>query len=51
MRYQVEITNTPGSCLIQIVVHENGVPNRMSFAFLFMEQDKAVKRDSQLLRN
>jgi len=37
IQYQVEMSNTPGSCLIQNVVHENKVPSRMSFAFLFME--------------
>jgi len=51
IQYRVEMTNTPGSCLIQNVVHENRVPSRMPFAFLFIEQDKAVKQDSQLLRN
>jgi len=51
IQYQVEMMNTPGSCLIQNVVHESRVPSRMSFAFLFMEQNKAVKQDSELLRN
>ena len=51
IQYQVEMTNTQGGCLIQSVVRENRIPSRMSFAFLFMEQDKAVKHDSQILRN
>jgi uncharacterized repeat protein (TIGR01451 family) len=41
VQYQVEITNTPGSCRIQNVICENRIPSRMSFAFLSMEQDKA----------
>jgi hypothetical protein len=51
IQYQVEMTKTPGGCLIQNVVCEDRIPSRVSFAFLFMEQDKAVKQDSQLLRN
>jgi hypothetical protein len=51
IQYQVEMTNTPGGCLIKNVALESRMPSRMSFAFLFMEQDKAVKQDSHILRN
>jgi hypothetical protein len=50
IQYQMEMSNTPGCRLIQDVVRENRIPNRMYFAFLFMEQDKVVKQDTELFK-
>jgi hypothetical protein len=49
----MEMTDTPKGRLSENIVGENRIPSRISFAFLFMDQDKVIKflQDSQLLRN